>query len=227
MDLPQKDRRVLFLLYVLAIVYAVILWLDFSSKKNTGLANIFKYAAVCVCFFIAVFIYKNGFSSKDAKLLQMGLFFTLVSDAFLLFSPVRELGIAAFMCVHLCYIRRYRPAIFKTFLIIAAGDMLLCLAGALLGLNLPYTFMLGGVYALLILTATVSAFRSNLPQINKRLACIGMALFVLCDLCVTLSNLAPAGSALALAVFPLIYLFYIPSQACLSLSAGKYKISIR
>lgn len=222
MALPQKDRRAFFLLYLLASVYAVILYLDFSSA-NPWAANLFKYAGVCVCFVIAVFTFRRAHSRESAEFLILGLFFTLVSDAFLLFSSFRELGIAAFMCVHLCYIKRYGSPAFQTLLIIAVSDMLLCLAGVFFALNLPYAFMLSGVYMLLISAATISAFRSNLPQINKRLACIGMVLFLMCDTNVTIIRLAPADSVVALAVFPLIYLFYIPAQACLALSVGEYE----
>ncbi len=222
MALPQKDGRILFILCILAVLYAAILILDFSAI-NPGLSKLLKYAGVCACFVVAVLLYKNSHSRQGARLLVFGMLFTLVSDAFLLFSNVQAVGIATFMFAHLCYIKRMRPAAFKAFFAVAAADILLCAAGLLLRLGLPYVFMLGSVYALLIAAATVSAFRSNLPKINKRLACAGMVLFVLCDTSVTISNLAPAGSALALATFPLIYLFYIPSQACLAMSAGEYK----
>lgn len=171
---------------------------------------------------IAIFNFRHAHSREDAQLLILGLFFTLVSDAFLLFSSMREVGIASFMFAHLCYIKRFRPGTFKTFLIIAVTGIIICLAGVLAGYSLPYGDMLGAVYCLLIFTATVTAFRSNLPKINKRLACAGMVLFILCDTNVAICNSAPAGSALTLAAFPLIYLFYIPSQAFLALSAGEY-----
>jgi uncharacterized membrane protein YhhN len=214
-----KDKRVIILLVVLAAIYTVILYLDFSSK-SPWVTSPLKYAGVCLCFLMAALTYKRAYSRQDAKFLLLGLSFTLVSDALLLFSFVPALGIATFMCAHLCYIKRYKPAAFRFFLIIALIDLLFCLAGVLFALNLPYLFILGGVYALLIIAATVSAFRSNLPKTNKRLACMGMVLFLLCDSNLAINFLAPAGSLLAVSGM-LIWLFYIPSQACLALSAGE------
>ena len=60
---------------------------------------------------------------------------------------------------------------------------------------------------------------------NRRLIVTGLLLFAACDICVLIFNLphyfgAPAGLT---RVFPLIWVFYLPSQVLLALSAVKWQ----
>ena len=226
MDLIHKDKRVVFLLCVLAVIYAAVIYLEFVPEDSL-VCRILKYAAIAACFVAAVLTSEYSFRHDDAKLLIGGLFFTLIADMLFLFAQAAALGIVVFYFTHLCYIRRYRKESFKKNLVMVMAVLLFCAVGFLAGLRFPYVFLLGMVYAVLIITATGLAFQSSLPKTNKMLAGVGMILFILCDANVALSFLAPKTGMLQGIADALAWIFYIPSQALLSLSAFGYGLRAR
>lgn len=223
MEIIHKDKRIFFLLSLLAAIYAAIVCLDIISGFFL-IGKILKYAGVAICLLIAVFTYQYSFRHNDAKLLISGLVFTLIADALILFASAFAPGIVFFSFVQLFYIRRYKKESLKRNLSFALIIMVFCLAGFALGLQLPFISLLGAVYAVLIITATGLAFRSNLPPKNKKLAGAGMILFLLCDTNVMVSFFAPGTSLFYEITSILIWVFYIPSQALLSLSAVDYHL---
>lgn len=217
-----QNKQFIFLLGVLAVIYAVIVFLNAGAAFSL-LASCFKYAGVAVCFLMALFACKFPFSREDARLLAFALLFTLIADALMLFASAPALGVLAFFIVHLLYIRRYKKSSLNRNLIIALIASLFSAVGTLAGLRFPYILLLGAVYSLLIFTAAGLAFRSNLPRINKRLAQTGMVLFILCDLNVAIGFFARSGGPLFTVANTLEWLFYIPSQALLALSSADYE----
>jgi len=217
----RENKQIVFLLGALAVIYAVMVCLN-TNFAFSLINRTFKYAGVSVCFLTAVAAYKVSFNRDDAKLLVWALLFTLVSDALLLFASAPELGVLSFLIVHLLYIRRYKKKSFKRNLILALAAASFSAAGFWASFSFPYILLLGAVYAVFIFTSTILAFRSNLPPINKRLAEIGMVLFLLCDLNVAISFLAQSGSLVQWIAGNLEWIFYIPSQALLALSAAGY-----
>jgi uncharacterized membrane protein YhhN len=210
------------LFFVLVFIYAAIICLEIIAGYQF-IVRILKYTAIASCFVLAVLILEYSISHDDAKLLIGGLFFTLIADMFFLFTQAVVPGIICFYFAHLCYIRRYRRGSFKRNLVMVLAALLFCTVGFLSGLNFPYVFLLGSVYAVLIITATGLAFLSGLPKTNKRLAGIGMILFLLCDSNVAISFFAPKTGMLYGIADALIWIFYIPSQAMLSLSAADFE----
>jgi hypothetical protein len=130
--------------------------------------------------------------------------------------------VVSFFVVHLFYIRRYKKESFKRNAILALAAVSFCAAGCLSGISFPYILLLGGVYAVLIFTSTALAFKSELPKTNKKLAETGMILFLLCDFNVAVSFFAHGGSLVCWIAGILEWIFYIPSQALLALSAVEY-----
>ena len=217
-----KDKRVVFLFCILVLIYAAVICLEIIPG-NQFIGRILKYTAIVACFVLAVLILEYSISHDDAKLLIGGLLFTLIADMFFLFTQAAAFGIVSFYFAHLCYIRRYRRESFKRNLVTVLAVLLFCTVGFLSGLKFPYVFLLGTVYAVLIITVTGLAFLSGLPKINKRLAGIGMILFLICDANVALSFFAPKTGMLYGIADALVWIFYIPSQALLSLSAADFE----
>lgn len=224
MNFMHKDKRIVFLLSLLAVIYAVFIYLDIVSKYFF-ISQILKYTGVAFCFLSAAFTYEYSFRRDDAKLLILGLFVTLIADALFLFASAFALGIIFFSFVQLFYIRRYKKDSFKRNLFMALIFITFCIIGFALGLQLPYISLLGIVYAVLIITATGLAFRSNLPKINKKLIETGMILFLFCDTNVMLSFFALKISLFYEITSNLVWVFYIPSQVLLSLSAVDYELN--
>jgi hypothetical protein len=174
-----------------------------------------------------------------------------------------SLGMAVFLGAHACAVLRYggRPAFRK--MLIATGIAAGATAGVLLaagewesiiyrhsdGLADDFYEFIGDftyyletfafaifliAYIMLIIAATVCAFRRRQARVNNVLSRLGMCLFLCCDVNVLLMNIRDeqiAQAALGHAGPPtipaltgvLIWAFYLPAQTMLALSAGDYE----
>ena len=65
----------------------------------------------------------------------------------------------------------------------------------------------------------------RIPKINRRIILTGLILFALCDICVLLFNLPQYFGAPNFfhRILPMIWVFYLPSQALIAVSALKFK----
>ena len=84
--------------------------------------------------------------------------------------------------------------------------------------------LLAGLYFSQLLSNTVLAWRMGRPG---RLFAVGLALSVGCDVCVGLFNALPPGSAPYFAVSVGMWLFYLPSQVLIALSAFPGKENVK
>jgi hypothetical protein len=76
-------------------------------------------------------------------------------------------------------------------------------------------------YTLLIVSATIAAYRRRQARANNILSRLGMTLFLLCDVNVLLWNLQRVADMTAIPAWTgtLIWTFYLPAQTMLALSA--------
>lgn len=216
-----KDKRISVLLGVLAAVYAAMICLNFCAAACPFSRNL-KYAGVALCFGVALASYRHASDPCDAKLLIWALLFTLAADALFLYASAPASGVVSFYCVHLLYIRRYKKKFFKRNFLMALAAAAFSAVGFLSGFFFPYILLLGAVYAVLLFTSVILAFKSSLPPVNKRLAGTGMILFLLCDFNVAVSFFARSGSLPFRIAGALEWIVYIPSQALLALSVLDY-----
>ena len=160
------------------------------------------------------------------RLVPVALALTAGADWFLLVRNDRYLlGIALFLAVQAVYFLRLRRA---------GADRAWPLRSALaLGAGL-------GVYALGMASAVNLAAALYFSQLaaNALLAwtlkgerwrafALGLTLFVGCDVCVGLFNVLPPGSAPYFAVSVGMWLFYLPSQVLIALSAFPGKENVK
>ena len=195
-------------LSVEGVVYAAFLILDLTGQGGQTVS--IKYAGILLCLAFAL--------TGGDRLVPLALALTAGADWFLLVRNDRyALGVALFLCVQTAYFLRLRaagaPAAWplRSGLALGAG-LAVYAAGMAAPLNL-----LAALYFSQLLSNTVLAWTRRGKR-WRRFA-LGLTLFVGCDACVGLFNALPAASPLYPAVSVGMWLFYLPSQVLIALSA--------
>jgi len=180
-----------------------------------------KFAFIVVCFAIAVASYFFCVKRRDWAWLMFGLLFTVGADYFLVIHDNHLPGVAVFCFAHACYIFR---ALENT----KRGKRIALVAVPILVMVVLFAFanglllVLAGTYAALFLTSI--AVNIKFCKINRPIVLTGLILFALCDVNVALFNMPHQLGANF--VFPwafyLIWVFYLPSQLLLAVSAVRF-----
>ncbi|MCL2577639.1 MAG: hypothetical protein FWE27_06270 [Defluviitaleaceae bacterium] len=163
----------------------------------------------------------SGFWCRDRKdwlFLIGGLVFTVLSDSYLIVEQKHLSGVAVFCFVHVFYI--FRAIDYKKWMLAAFSGfaVLWCVAV----LVLQSVIILAGIYAFLFALNIIVNYKACRPKLNYYLVMAGLILFALCDVNVMLYNL-PQYLGVSENFFPaaltLIWVFYLPSQVLLAVSA--------
>lgn len=194
------------------ILYAFFLLLDVTGSSDATVPV--KYAGILLCLAFALLC---AFKGGD-RLIPAALALTACADWFLLVrNDCYVLGVALFLCVQTVYFFRLRrggaPAAWPLRSGLALG---LGLAAYAVGLATPLN-LLAMLYFSQLLSNTALAWTRK-GKGARRFA-LGLTLFVGCDACVGLFNALPPGSALYPAASIGMWLFYLPSQVLIALSA--------
>ena len=204
-----------------AILYLSFLWCDLRSFILPG--TCFKYAALLLCLAMGL----DNLRSRDGRLVAAALALTAAADLFLLvLNCCYAVGIAFFCAVQLLYARRIFQidrrafSLWPRLMLSAAALFFLAVAGLLD----PLAFLVC-LYFPQLLCSALQSLRLP-PSRTHRLFSAGLWLFVACDLCVGLYNStlyfpSPLFSHLASLVQIGMWLFYLPSQVCITLSASR------
>lgn len=184
--------------------------------------NYIKFSLIVFFFVISIF-HKKVISENDKKLQAIALFFTVISDLFLVILNWQAMGVFTFIFVQICYFVRLKinkkilPIYAFIFIILffICGEILLALALT---------------YGLIFITNYISAWKmfikKEVPLVNTYLILIGLTLFLLCDICVALYNLHLLNIHLSVTFLTFlsysIWIFYIPSQLLLSFSSRNF-----
>ncbi|MCL2855893.1 MAG: lysoplasmalogenase [Defluviitaleaceae bacterium] len=183
-----------------------------------------KFTLVVLCFLLALSFGKRCLSKRDWLLLILAMAFTVAADFFLTILFIYPVGVAIFCFAHVFYALRYGGnRIWRFFplalplpitLAIVMGDVLLVVSSLYAGL-----FVISYIMALRAISS------KKYPAPNNTLVVAGMSLFVLCDICVAIFNLAGMGiinHILGELAVDAIWLFYAPAQICLALSGMRF-----
>ncbi len=204
--------------------YLAFMWTDWVSSVDT---TAIKFVAIVGCLFLA--LYNVSRFKTDGKILFFAMLFTVCSDLVtLVINDYFTLGVSLFIPAQLLYALRmrfwaekplYKPIIVR-FTVILTTIISLAFANAFDGL----TVVTGVYFSMLIFNAVESIFFAKSPK--KIAFCIGLWLFVLCDVCVGLYNLpdlfeVTISPRFHYAVSVLMWGFYLPSQVLIVLSALK------
>lgn len=163
---------------------------------------------------------------RAARIQTVVFAITLVADFFLLFTDHFVVGLLVFLLAHLTALFRYKPRWVPLF---AAAAGALCVAALIVGRSYHSEFqlmrfvLLCAAYAIVILGVLISVFKTSQPRGNTLLSRAGMILFLCCDINVFFSNFLSRGAAYYEPALVLMWVFYLPAQTMLALSAVSFR----
>jgi len=201
-----------------------------SRRKARGCALPSTFNLICFllifCFFALSFSYRRyALSKTDALLLRAAMIFTLLADFCMLIAGKNTLGVVFFCCVQFIYNYRFtngkRAVALAAAIAVLAAALLFVPAAAKLASREKAAVVYAACLFFSVSGALLAFRRKKYPRPNNYLVLAGMLLFFLCDVSVMLFNLDLPQSARD-AAETLIWVFYLPSQLMLSLSARKF-----
>ena len=206
-------RATLLFLVLEGALYAAFLALDLAGLG--GLSIWPKYAGVLLCVVFACLWAARG----GDRLVPPALALTALADLFLLvLNRHYGVGVAIFLAVQTLYLIRLRRDGADSAPWLRAGlALILALAVYGLGLLSPLNLLVC-LYFSQLLSNTCLAW--TVKGRSQRLFALGLTLFVGCDVCVGLFNLSGlVPDALYHFARVGMWLFYLPSQVLIALSA--------
>lgn len=252
-DLGAKSRQIRCFVFLELFLFGVFLVFDFGQMMPT-LSNILKYIAIWLCFILAVFAYVES-KRKQVLCMAVILFFTVLSDTFLLFTNLFEFGILSFILVQILYSRKIKTVcedgcrvymlemllitfLWNLFILALRNEKLLTPIIALASLY----FLL---FTLNLIKSWYLVYKSKKNGQDKReqnvnkffgnelALAVGLTLFYLCDIHVGLHFLFASRNqdtelikGVTYLTGNLMWFFYLPSQVILTLNSIMYKRKI-
>lgn len=239
--LNSYKLKVSIFLIIEILMYSIFLTHDVLVKTNHNFSNCIKYMSIIVCFLFV--ISERNKNRLDKNLLMTGMFFTLCADWFLLLHEDYTIGVSFFIVVQFLYMLRIENLsdrqdnsmkcnriLYKIGFNILFVTLALIIA-SFLKLNLDILLVIILYYFASIVNNTICALYlsiHNQSQWQYTIFAIGMVLFLLCDINVGIYNIKDFLmvdhmlidrishiSAIAM------WLFYLPSQVCISLSISQ------
>ena len=197
-----------------------------------GLTDIFCFSSVLLAFLFSIFFARR---SVNSVLLTLGLAFTVCADVFLVLFPdlSKELAMIFFNAVQICYLfivlRGSNIEMRKVSLIFRAALISIATVSAALILRDGFDF-LAAISVIYFSNLFLNAVFSFSLEKKHLIFSIGLVLFIFCDIFVGLSVLSSdylfASEASLLYKLThtginLVWLFYLPSQSLIAISARK------
>lgn len=213
------------------IFYFSFLYLDITNG-SIRLSIVIKYTIIILCFCYALLagsackgivfftpkeqLAAGGFAVADTLLLQVGLFFTMISDLFILVLDYYLYGVLVFLIVQQLYSLRLvllkadnsgkttnlsikeqrsnlRLRYLKRLILQVGIALTVCLVLMIGKVTLDRLLVISVFYFICILTNTITAIRLVVKDPGSKsnlLYGIGMLLFLMCDINVGLFNLS-------------------------------------
>lgn len=229
-------KTIKLILFLIIILYFTFLYIDLFNSQYLQVSNNIKFASIILCFSISLLSKNNAFDPYNIKLLQLGLFLTIIADFFLLIvNDYYEIGIAIFSVVQITYSIRYdirykRNTIKKYFVILAIlfSTYVVVNSFVKIALLVPISLFYGICLMTNVYKSIIIYTHKIYPKPNGSMVAIGMFFFLLCDINVALYNIIRTtyfqfNTLLHQISFVSMWLFYLPSQILLSLSGYKFK----
>lgn len=243
-----KIKRILQLLFLLlqSLLYGMFLFLDITDT-NLILSNRIKFVVIVLCFLYVLFYprYESVVNNKFLLCLRAALFFTMISDLFLLVLDYYFYGVLTFIIVQQIYgikldlaknkqttdglKRGMLQKFLRRFILLILLTIVICLTFKGLNVMIDPLLVITIFYFISIITNVLRAIRAVVKypkNYSNRLFAIGMVLFLFCDINVGIFNSSgylslPEDLSYTLNSVSavLMWAFYAPSQVLLSLSA--------
>ena len=201
----------LIFLAVQGVLYATLFALDLLRIPGPGVW--LKYIGILLCLTFSLLCLRSG---GDGMVFPALTLTALVDVLLLLTDSLDPLGVFLFLGAQTVYLIRLRLTSGKSrWLLRATLPLLIGAVMVEVGLGTPLN-LLAGLYFSQLVVNTLLAWTTP----GQRLFAIGLTLFVCCDLCVAAFNapgLVPGGLYHFARVG--MWLFYLPSQVLIALSA--------
>ena len=223
----SSTLKKVFLILVLLVelfLYTLFLYFDFNDI-NIEISNWLKYVGIIICFLASLIPIFSKNSAKTQYFIPFSLFFTLVSDYFLLINTDKNLyifGVVIFIIVQLSYfiyietLKKNKTSflISLIFRIILSSILIIVLSI----IRFDLLSIVSACYFVELLMNFISSL--SLIKINKffLIFSIGLLLFIGCDISVGLTNLDLFEGHIKNLVSNLMWIFYLPSQVLISFS---------
>lgn len=204
------------LIYGIYLVLELIIYIAFVSMDlfNGGGTDYIKYSGIVLNLIFSLFT----LNTPAQKLNIFILFFTAVADFFLVIKHFLEIGVIVFIIVQVSHFIRihFNDKKFYISLIIRAVITALCIAFLYLNDYIPSSFLniLVAIYFPQLVLNMIDNIILDHKTIGGNLYSLGLLLFIGCDICVGISNLMYSLTASIL-----IWVFYLPSQVLILISA--------
>ena len=224
-DFTPKKISVIAFIAIEAVIYLIF---NILSLTLPGDPIYLKYAGILLCLAMTgLFVYFHR--DKDSALLCFALFFTAVSDLFILvLDKYYEVGLVTFIITQSAYIYRlYSDRLKKIWISlvvrVAVIAVILGVVGGLSGIS--FLLVEVGIYIVMLAGNVVDAFLLCRKSRENLLFALGLLLFLCCDICVGLHNGSMVGLNLAESTRSviqfLIWFFYLPAQVLIVLSVSR------
>ena len=223
----SSTLKKVFLILVLLVelfLYTLFLYFDFNDI-NIEISNWLKYVGIIICFLASLIPIFSKNSAKFQYFIPFSLFFTLVSDYFLLINADKNLyifGVVIFIIVQLSYfiyIETLKKN--KTSFLISLIFRIILSSILIIVLSIIRFDLLSIVSACYFVELLMNFITSlSLIKINKYflIFSIGLLLLIGCDISVGLTNLDLFEGHIKNLVSNLMWIFYLPSQVLISFS---------
>ena len=223
----SSTLKKVFLILVLLVelfLYTFFLYFDFNDI-NIEISNWLKYVGIIICFLTSLIPIFSKNAAKTQYFIPFSLFFTLVSDYFLLIITDKNLyifGVVIFIIVQLSYfiyIETLKKN--KTSFLISLIFRIILSSILIIVLSIIRFDLLSIVSACYFVELLMNFITSlSLVKINKYflIFSIGLLLFIGCDISVGLTNLDLFEGHIKNLVSNLMWIFYLPSQVLISFS---------
>ncbi|NLY77792.1 MAG: hypothetical protein GX080_06875 [Tissierellia bacterium] len=223
------------ILVLISVFYLAFLYIDLYRHEYAYLSNNVKFTCIILCFILSLLSGKNSFDTHSMKLLQLGLFLTVIADYFLLIvRDYYEIGIIVFSVVQITYSIRYDMKnkgffLHKYIVLLVVIFLSHYLINSIVRIDLlvPISIFYGACLIISVYKAIGVYVHNIYPKINGIMVFGGMILFLLCDINVAMYNIFKYLNKTDIIIYKVsnisIWLYYLPSQVLLSLSGYKYK----
>lgn len=233
MERNLKKYLIITIVLIELLIYISFIYIDFTNGCSNSYSTVLKYIGILLSLTLGLMIGANGYNKKDTRLLQLALCFTATADLCLLILDYYIAGVFIFCFVQITYIIRH-AGIFKkdvkifSILIFAILVFIMILDTNIIHINniSRGLLVIGCFYAILLIFSVYSAWkvfnRGIYTSLSCYLICIGMTLFLFCDINVAISglinNVFIFGVSLKSVSRFLVWIYYLPSQVLLALS---------
>ncbi len=223
----KKDIKKWMFISTEGILLVVFTMLDLGWKEKWNLSNHLKYMSIVLCFFYVIFCFGRKQMKQDDAIVRLAIFFTLLSDTFLVLFDQEELGVTSFVCTQLCYWYRLHNYKWENTKVLFLLWQLVVLGMFVLQVPVDYLLWITCLY----ITVLVANVCYSLVHRDNIKFTIGLVLFLCCDLNVGVINLTkylPMPEASYSRIYQIasvaIWTFYLPSQVLLVLSTKEESV---